>query len=1020
MQGSSVLVLGARGLGVEVAKNVVLMGVRKLTIRDQSAVEIADLSSNFFAQPEDVGKNRASTILPGLASLNPRVELAVDNEGELDDEFIKRFTVVVASDNRSLSELKRIGDVCHANGVRFIATDSRGLFGAVFTDFNEHIVFDKNGEPSKTAFISGISQEQEGVVHCLDTERHDLEDGDVVVLNEVQGMTEVNGVEFTVKVVDPYTFKIGNTSSFGTYQSRGVVQQIKKPVSLSFQPLSALLGQCETDKKISHPDGMKALLHGGQFLLFYHSLLAYQEEHEGNCPRPVNPADLAQLLAVAERINTDSKHVGGGDNSEIDRALFRQLAYTSAGDLSPMAAFLGGVVAQEVMKACSGKYLPIDQFLFFDSLNSVHIPDNDDELCAEDHAPRGTRYDGQIAVFGAKFTQQLANLKYFLVGSGAIGCEMLKNWALMGVGTGSDGLVYVTDMDTIEVSNLNRQFLFRLKDVGRSKAEVAAAAVLQMNQEFRVQPMTIKVAPETSVHFTDSFWQGLSGVCNALDNVEARKYVDSLCVRHGKSLLESGTLGPKGNTQVIVPHMTESYSSSADPPATTIPLCTLHTFPSKIEHTLAWSRQVVFQELFVDRMDHVNKYFSTDDYIQKREQISRSAVAEGLEKDLLLSRPASFSDCVTWAMTQFYEYFRNAIMQLLTVFPSDFVDSKTGAPFWTGSKRAPTPLEFDVNSQEHLDFVVSAAFLRAFCFGIIDSELKPADYQAKRAEVATLAAAFVAPPFVPKNGAKVVLPTEGNNGASSSSATSTSTVQDDADAEDLNIKRIVAQLAEVSKQEVAVIEFEKDDDRNFHVDFVNAASNLRAMNYEIPTVDRLQSKLIAGKIIPAMITTTAAVAGLVCFELYKLHMKPARTLEQYKNSFLNLAISLFQESDPVAPASAEFAGKPFTLWDRIDIEGDLTFQELFQYMKETYQMDADMVTCGQAVLFSSWLSDRKSRLSQKISHIWQTTTKNEHAPDVLGIDVMGELEDGSEIESMPPVFLHLRKAASQSVAVDDE
>lgn len=78
---------------------------------------------------------------------------------------------------------------------------------------------------------------------------------------------------------------------------------------------------------------------------------------------------------------------------------------------------------------------------------------------------RNSRYDGQIAVFGEDFQQKLGDLNYFLVGAGAIGCEMLKNWAMMGVACGGNGLVHVTDMDRIEKSNLNRQFLFRSWDV---------------------------------------------------------------------------------------------------------------------------------------------------------------------------------------------------------------------------------------------------------------------------------------------------------------------------------------------------------------------------------------------------------------------------------------------------------------------------------------------------------------------------------------------------------------------------
>ena len=78
-------------------------------------------------------------------------------------------------------------------------------------------------------------------------------------------------------------------------------------------------------------------------------------------------------------------------------------------------------------------------------------------------------------------------LRYFLVGAGAIGCEMLKNWGLMGVACGTGGCVHVTDMDTIEKSNLNRQFLFRAKDIQKMKAVTAAEAVVRMNPAVNIK-----------------------------------------------------------------------------------------------------------------------------------------------------------------------------------------------------------------------------------------------------------------------------------------------------------------------------------------------------------------------------------------------------------------------------------------------------------------------------------------------------------------------------------------------------
>ena len=168
-------------------------------------------------------------------------------------------------------------------------------------------------------------------------------------------------------------------------------------------------------------------------------------------------------------------------------------------------------------------------------------------------------------VFGETLQKKLAESRVFLVGAGAIGCEMLKNLALMGVGTAGEGAILVTDMDRIERSNLSRQFLFRNTDIGQSKAGTAVRAIGSMNSAVKCEFFEAKVGPETENLFSDAFFERLTLVCNALDNVEARRYVDSRCVRFGKPLLESGTLGTRGNTQIIVPFLTESYSATNDP-----------------------------------------------------------------------------------------------------------------------------------------------------------------------------------------------------------------------------------------------------------------------------------------------------------------------------------------------------------------------------------------------------------------------------------------------------------------------
>ena len=111
-----------------------------------------------------------------------------------------------------------------------------------------------------------------------------------------------------------------------------------------------------------------------------------------------------------------------------------------------------------------------------------------------------------------------------------------------------------------------------------------------MNPDLKITSYQEKVAPETEDIFGDDFYDKMSGVCTALDNVEARLYVDQRCLFYRLPMLESGTLGTKGNTQVVVPHITENYGATRDPPEKSIPVCTLKNFPNQIQHTLQWAR----------------------------------------------------------------------------------------------------------------------------------------------------------------------------------------------------------------------------------------------------------------------------------------------------------------------------------------------------------------------------------------------------------------------------------------------
>lgn len=345
-------------------------------------------------------------------------------------------------------------------------------------------------------------------------------------------MTELNGTPpIKIKVLGPYTFSVGDTSNYGTYIRGGIVKQVKMPTTLHFKPLA----EAKKDPQFLITDFGK-FDHPEQLHLAFEALDEFVVQN-GRLPTPWSEKDAKTFLNLATVRNA---------NITVNEKLFTTFAKTCSGELCPLNAVIGGTMAQEVLKACSGKFTPIQQFMYFDAIEC--LPEND--LTEDDCKPLGTRYDKQIAVFGKSFQEKLGNLRYFIVGAGAIGCEHLKNFAMMGIGSGENGEIIITDMDLIEKSNLNRQFLFRPKDVQQPKSQTAAKAIRAMNKDINVTAHENRVGIETENVYDDEFFEKLDGVANALDNMDARIYMDRRCVYYRRMLIDSGTLGTMGNVQV--------------------------------------------------------------------------------------------------------------------------------------------------------------------------------------------------------------------------------------------------------------------------------------------------------------------------------------------------------------------------------------------------------------------------------------------------------------------------------------
>ncbi|GAB0086522.1 Ubiquitin-activating enzyme E1 [Sergentomyia squamirostris] len=840
----NVLISGLGGLGVEIAKNVILSGVKSVTLHDNKVCTLPDLSSQFYLTEETVGANRAEACSQKLSELNRHVPTK-SYIGLLTDNFLKQFHCVVITD-ATLSEQERISEITHTNNIALIIGESRGLFAKIFCDFGEsYTVYNKDGANPVSVMIASVSNDKVGIVNCLDGTCHGLEDGDHVTFSEVQGMTELNQCEpRKISVLDPYVFSIGDTSALKPYVRGGIATQVKMPQTIKFKSFKATQqGPLENVVYFDY----------GKFDHPRHIHVAFKALHEfvtqtGRLPTPWGEDDAKMFTELA-------KHQG---ENNLNEELLEIFAKVSSGDLNPINATIGGIIAQEVMKVCTGKFTPIFQYFYYDATEClINL-----KPTQEDCKPVGSRYDRQIAVFGKTFQEKLGALRFIVGSSGAFGCELLKNFAMSGIGAGDRGKLILTDMDLIEKSDLNSQFLFRSHDVQKPKSLTAAAAVKRMNPHINVIAHENRVMTEMENIYDDNFFNDLEGIVNALDNVDAHSYVYRHCIYYRKPLIESETLDTMGNIQVIVPYTTESFKFCHVPPEKSIPICTIKNFPNAIEHTLQWARDI-FEGVFKQVPTNASQYISDPtfmDRVLKLPDVQSLKILETVKAALVDDRPQSFQDCVKWARHHWQEHYSNQIQQLLFNFPADQTTS-TGDPFWSGPKRCPVPLEFDVHEGLHFEYVYAAANLKAEVYGV--------PQERNRNTVREMINAVHVPRFIPLSDVKIAV----TDAALQQEQNSSDNVDQD------RVKEILMDLAKLEKLNFRItpLEFDKDDETNLHMAFIVTASYFRAANYKIQPSNRLKSKLIARKIIPAISTTTSVVAGLVMLELFKLTQGSTRT-----------------------------------------------------------------------------------------------------------------------------------------------
>jgi ubiquitin-activating enzyme E1 len=924
--GMNVFIQGLRGLGIETAKNVILAGPKSVVIYDSEKISIRDLGTNYYLTEDDIqkGLTRAEACLYHLKGLNPYVEVKI-HKGEIKESDFDSFDVITFTNFWDVDKLISYNTYCRTrpSPIGFIYAGCLGLAGFIFNDFGDLFhSFDTNGLKPYSEHIMYISNEEEA--HITTINPHGLIEGDLIKITEVEGITDLNEkIVKVVKYIDGTNFTIDvDTRSAPKYRGKGLIQTHTKREDFKFRDLKSAL---------DHPlaqgyPKINEILPGSIAQQLHNSLRAILTFYKDNnrLPSVNDDNDANSVLALAQKINQElSLDIEGKIRlKEVKKDIVKNYSLFANTQFIWLTSFFGGILAQEILKK-TGKYTPIRQWLHYELFSLLKSDKVNRKI-------RGCRYDDQIAIFGQEFQDQIADQNILVVGAGAVGCELLKNFAMAGFSVGK-GKLTCTDDDNIQNSNLNRQFLFRPGDLNKSKSVTAINAVKKMNPNFNGVTKELRILPEYNEEFSDEFWESLDFVANAVDSFDARVTVDGKCCFYRKPFFDCGTEGTNANTFISLPKLTGTFSDKEKSMKNDFAFCTLKSFPYQIEHTIAWAREDFesrFNLLINDLIKLQTNRTIVEEELRREEKSVQLKKIEVFIKIEQILKNQNQTSCIEFARDIFDELFDHDIQNLTLSLPEKDKDGNLNV-FWSGVHRFPTPLKFDIKDQMMFEFIKSAANLIARTVNI--GEIKDDSLITSTIEN------MIIIDFVPE---RKFFET-GNKDHDLEE----SQIYDQKLDEKLKSLWKLFEALKPSQSDLSPQIFEKDDEKNYHIDYISSVANLRARNYRIPNISRLEVKVISGNITPALATTTAAIVGVIGFEIVKYIL--ISELEDFNIITLNLAIPKFMTlsldcMNPLQPKTNDnvkkLIAKPsgFSQWDIVEIKASKTIKELIDFITKTY------------------------------------------------------------------------------------
>ncbi|ETW02451.1 hypothetical protein H310_05960 [Aphanomyces invadans] len=571
-----VLVVGLRGVGVDIVRTLLGHGLKSVTIHDDDCVCDDDVASHPVYARMDVGRKKSSAVKDKLSGIAPSTVL-LTLSGTLTSELLLHYhAVVFSSGPMSREEIVGLSEFCHAQTppIAVVVAESRGLLGSVFVDFGPHHMAMEDESAAFTVVQMDVGAGnvvvQEQCVHLM------LQPGDLVEFAFAR-QSGTDGVTSDLTWLDRRQFSIAQVAppstvhvNFGvsplfvfdlTQHSRLRVKRVRGSRAIHHTSFRENIiaprlvhGPNRSSSNEERPAQLHAIMQG---------LYAYRQLH-GFFPQSNNVHHALEILSLTRDFiakTTAAAQFGPTvvPSKPVPDVLVHDVARVASTEFAPLSALVAGLACRELVKFC-GFGCPVSQLLYLDL---VGILPKDFKKERVFHDPAGLSSDSNaMALFGRAAVDRLRDARVVVVGCGSVGCQVVENLTRIGVKNG-----VMVDGGRVKRQDLATQCGYRDADVGSNKAH----ALQVHHPSWTAIPLHYQQSQ--SVHFNEAFWQPTDVVVTTVDANHTTLLLDDECFLYSKPFVLGQSHGLKAFTQSFAPHVTERWAESklkTDPASTSL------------------------------------------------------------------------------------------------------------------------------------------------------------------------------------------------------------------------------------------------------------------------------------------------------------------------------------------------------------------------------------------------------------------------------------------------------------------